>query len=182
MEDTEQLQEKLLEKQDSQQYQAVTQMDREAKSPLSEDEGVQLVIKDEDQPVLHNAYEHSNGNVLPSLPQDCAPLKSDDCDVFPVATMPPHQGHPLPNSHTPEQWQHGVLEYKVPPGALANVEKSRTKEGQNQVGMVLPTLKQEPLTSPEIPPERAEPLKKKKHASVLIPSSTLGVILASCPR
>ncbi len=162
MEDTEQLQEKLLEKQDSQHYQAVTQMDREAKSPLSEDEGVQLVIKDEDQPVLHNAYEHSNGNVLPSLPQDCAPLKSEDCDVFPVATMPPHQGHPLPNSHTPEQWQHGVLEYKVPPGALANVEKSRTKEGQNQVGMVLPTLKQEPLTSPEIPPERAEPPKKEE--------------------
>ncbi len=162
MEDKEQLQEKLLEKQDSQHYQALTQMDREAKSPLSEDEGVQLVIKDEDQPVLHNTYEHANGNVLPSLPQDCAPLKSEDCDVFPVATMPPHQGHPLPNSHTPEQWQHGVLEYKVPPGALANVEQSRPKEDQNQVGMVLPTLKQKPLTSPEIPPERADSPKKEE--------------------
>ncbi|XP_059387843.1 AT-rich interactive domain-containing protein 5B-like [Carassius carassius] len=162
MEDTEQLQEMLLEKQDSQQYQALTQMDREAKSPISEDEGVQLVIKDEDQPVLHNTYEHANGKVLPSLPQDCAPLKSEDCDVFPVATMPLHQGHPLPNSHTPEQWQHGMLEYKVPSGALANVEQSKPKECQNQVGMVLPTLKQKPLISPEIPPDRADPPKKEE--------------------
>ncbi|KAL0179976.1 hypothetical protein M9458_025418, partial [Cirrhinus mrigala] len=162
MEDTEQLQEKLLEKQDSQQYQALTQKDREAKSPLSEDEGVQLVIKDEDQPMLHNTYEHANGNVLPSLPQDCAPLKSEDCDVFPVAAMPMHHGHPRPNSHTAEQWQHGILEYKVPPSALANVEQSRSKDGQNQVGMVLPTLKQKPLTSPEIPAERAEPSKKEE--------------------
>uniref|UniRef100_A0A671RVM4 AT-rich interactive domain-containing protein 5B n=1 Tax=Sinocyclocheilus anshuiensis TaxID=1608454 RepID=A0A671RVM4_9TELE len=60
------------------------------------------------------------------------------------------------------QWQHGMLEYKVPPGALANVEQSRPKEGQNQVGMVLPTLKQEPLTSPEIQPERADPAKKEE--------------------
>ncbi|XP_050980466.1 AT-rich interactive domain-containing protein 5B [Labeo rohita] len=162
MEDTEQLQEKLLEKQDSQQYQALTQKDREAKSPLSEDEGVQLVIKDEDQPMLHNTYEHANGNVLPSLPQDCAALKSEDCDVFPVAAMPMHHGHPRPNSHTAEQWQHGILEYKVPPSALANVEQSRSKDGQNQVGMVLPTLKQKPLTSPEIPAERAEPPKKEE--------------------
>ncbi|XDV44958.1 hypothetical protein PO909_013160, partial [Leuciscus waleckii] len=122
----------------------------EAKSPLTEDEGVQLVIKDEDQPVLHNAYEHANGNVLPSLPQDDAPLKSEDCDVFPVAAMPLHHSHPLPNSHTPDQWQHGILEYKVPPGALANM------------GMVLPTIKQKPVTSPEISPERAEPTKKEE--------------------
>ncbi|KAL1264000.1 hypothetical protein QQF64_004355, partial [Cirrhinus molitorella] len=162
MEDTEQLQETLLEKQDSQPYQALTQKDREAKSPLSEDEDVQLVIKDEDEPMLHNTYEHANGNVLPSLPQDCAPLKSEDCDVFPVAAMPMHHGHPRPNSHTPEQWQHGILEYKVPPGALVNVEQSRPKDGQNQVGMVLPTLKQKPLTSPEIPTERAEPPKKEE--------------------
>ncbi|XP_067225785.1 AT-rich interactive domain-containing protein 5B isoform X2 [Chanodichthys erythropterus] len=158
MENTEQLQEK----QDSQQSLVLTSKDLEAKSPLIEDEGVQLVIKDEDQPVLHNAYEHANGNVLPSLPQDGAPLKSEDCDVFPVAAMPLHHGHPIPNSHTPDQWQHGMLEYKVPPGALANIEQSRPKEGQNQVGMVLPTIKQKPVASPEIPPERAEPTKKEE--------------------
>uniref|UniRef100_A0A8C2DRV9 AT-rich interactive domain-containing protein 5B n=1 Tax=Cyprinus carpio TaxID=7962 RepID=A0A8C2DRV9_CYPCA len=62
---------------------------------------------------------------------------------------------------TSEQWQHGMLEYKVPPSALANVEQSRPKEGQNQVGMVLPTPKQN-QTSQEIPPERAEPPKKEE--------------------
>ncbi|XP_073774339.1 AT-rich interactive domain-containing protein 5B [Danio rerio] len=158
MEDMEELQEK----QNSQQLQAPTQTDRDPNSPLTEDDEGVLVIKDEDQPVLHNAYEHANGGLLPSLPQDGAQLKSEDCDAFPVAAVPLHHGHPLPNSHTSDQWKHGILEYKVPPSALANVEQSRPKEGQNQVVMVLPTLQQKPVTSPEIPPERVEPLKKEE--------------------
>uniref|UniRef100_A0A9J7YCW4 AT-rich interactive domain-containing protein 5B n=1 Tax=Cyprinus carpio carpio TaxID=630221 RepID=A0A9J7YCW4_CYPCA len=83
--------------------------------------------------------KHINSRIV------CVPCSNPDSRTFPEPT-PPLSSTSLP----------------VPPGALANVEQSRPKEGQNQVGMVLPTLKQKPLTSPEIPPERADPPKKEE--------------------
>lgn len=161
-------------------HQGLVKKERECESALSEDEGVQLVVKDEEQkPVLHSLYERANGIVLSSLPQDGVPLKSEDCDVFPVsaAAMPLRHAHPLPNSHAADQWQHGLVEYKVPPGVLEKVEP---KESHNQVGMVLPTLKQKPLATPEIPPERIEVPRKEEacfsYNPLLYPRGNPGIM------
>ncbi|XP_051958444.1 AT-rich interactive domain-containing protein 5B-like isoform X1 [Xyrauchen texanus] len=180
-EDEEQLQEKLLEKQESQQIQAVAQNNIDAKSPLTEDEGVKLVVKEEEEKhVLHSTYEGANGNVLSSIPLDGAPLQSEDCDVFPVAAMPMCHTHPLPRSQTPDQWQHGMLEYKVPIAALGNMEPSGPKESQNQVGMVLPILNQKPITTPEIQTEREEPPRKEEgcfsYNPLLYPRGNPGIM------
>ncbi|XP_051968778.1 AT-rich interactive domain-containing protein 5B isoform X1 [Xyrauchen texanus] len=178
-EDKEQFQEKLLEKEDSQKFQALAHKNKDA---LTEDESVQQDVKEEEEKaVLHNTYERANGNVLPSLPQDGAPLNSEDCDVLlpvAVAAMPLHHTHLLPRSQTPDQWEHGMLEYKVPPGALGNIEPSGPKE--NQVGMVLPILKQKPHTTPEILPERAEPPRKEEgcfnYNPLLYPRGNPGIM------
>lgn len=178
LEEKENVQEKGLDKQDSQQSQGQAQKEREEESPLSEDEGVQPLVKDEEEkPIFRNVYELANGN--PSLPQDGAPLKSEDCDVFPVSTaaMPLRHAHSLPISQTADQWKHGMVEFKVPPVALGNVEP---KESNNQVGLVLPTLKQKPLTIPEVPAESGEPCRKEEacfsYNPLLYPRGNPGIM------
>ncbi|XP_056627921.1 AT-rich interactive domain-containing protein 5B [Triplophysa dalaica] len=176
-EDKEELQE-VLEKLES--LQGPVKKEKESESPLSEDEAVQLVVKDEEQnPVLHSTYELANGIVLSSLPLDGVPLKSEDCDAFPVSAtaMPLRHANPPPNSHTADQWQHGLVEYKVPPCVLGKVEP---KESHNQVGTVLPTLKLKPLITPEILPERIEVPRKEEacfsYNPLLYPRGNPGIM------
>ncbi|KAA0725605.1 AT-rich interactive domain-containing protein 5B [Triplophysa tibetana] len=176
-EDKEELQE-VLEKLES--LQGPVKKESESESLLSEDEAVQLEVKDEEQkPVLHSTYEPANGIVLSSLPLDGVPLKSEVCDVFPVSAtaMPLHHANPLPNSHTADQWQHGLVEYKVPPGVLGKVEP---KDSNNQVGTVLPTLKLKPLATPKIPPERIEVPRKEEacfsYNPLLYPRGNPGIM------
>ncbi|XP_037400118.1 AT-rich interactive domain-containing protein 5B isoform X2 [Pygocentrus nattereri] len=190
VEDKEHLQEEVLAKQKAQQSQLPAQREGDVKSPTSDDGDMQLIIKEEeDKLVLQKAlwdgdtHEPINRSKHASLPQDGTPLKSEDCDVFPVAaSMPLRHSHPFTHPHTQDQWHHGTPDYKVPPYTLGNIEQAGLKENQNHVVMVLPSLKQrplQPLSVPEIPTERAElPTKEESFSfnSLLYPRTHPGIM------
>ncbi|TRY69709.1 hypothetical protein DNTS_035396 [Danionella cerebrum] len=155
------------EMQNNQRFPSSTKNDRQASSPLDEDEDV-LLIKDEDEPVLQNAFENANTGAS-SHGKDASAAKSEDCEMFPIAVVPLNNAPSIPDPHTMDHWKLGILEYKVPQGVLANIEQSRQKEGSNQVLMVLPTLKQTPDTSPERPSERAEASQNEEPCFSLNP-------------
>ncbi|XP_066521911.1 AT-rich interactive domain-containing protein 5B [Hoplias malabaricus] len=190
IEDKEHIQEEVLAKQKAQQCQLPAQRESEVNSPTSEDGDVQLIIKEEEDKLVFqkapwdsDPHEPISRSKHASLPQDGTPLKSEDSDVFPVAvSMPLRHSHPFPHPHTQDQWQHGTPEYKVPPFNLGDMEQAGSKENQNHVVMVLPTLKQrplQPLSVPEIPTERAElPTKEESfnYNSLLYPRSNPGIM------
>ncbi|XP_030631096.1 AT-rich interactive domain-containing protein 5B [Chanos chanos] len=164
-EDKEQLPEEALVKQETQPPQTLPQGDGDAKSSVTEENDLQVTVKqEEEKQQLHSVARNGSpnsrddGNTLPPLPQDNPPLNKEDPDGFPIVAPKPLR-HNLPHSRTQDQRQHGMPEYKSPLCASGNMKESGLNESQNLVGMVLPSLKQrapQPLSTPEIPTEKAE--------------------------